>query len=64
MSKTQLMKVTARFFSKNRGKVTVVIHKRTLLWKRVNKEFSLFLKVYDEFAIMHQSRNAGYLFII
>ena len=41
----------ARFFSKNWGKFTVVIDNRMLHCKEVIKEFSLFLKVHDEFAI-------------
>ena len=64
MLKTQDMKVISRFFSNNRGKFTVVINKRTLLWKEVIKEFRFSLKVHDEFAIVQQMCNIGYLFII
>ena len=52
------------FFSKDQGKFTVFINKRTLLCKEVNKEFSFFLKVHDKFAIVQQKLNTWYLFII
>ena len=50
MLKTQLLKETGTFFSMNREKFTIVIKKRTLPCKEVNKEFSLFLKIHDKFA--------------
>ena len=53
----QLLKVTRTFFSKNRGKFTVAINKRTLLCTEVTKEFSLFLKVHDKFVIVRQRWN-------
>ena len=37
---------------KNRGKFTVVVDKRRLPYKEVIKEFSLFFKVHDKFAIV------------
>ena len=64
MSKTQPMKATYAFFCENREKFTVVINKRTLLCKEVIKEFSLFFKVHDKFAILQQRWNTQYLFII
>ena len=37
---------------KNRGKFTVVADRRRLPYKEVIKEFSLFFKVHDKFAIV------------
>ena len=57
------LKVACTFFSKNREKFTVVINKRTLLCKEVIKELSIFLRVYDKFAIVQQRRNTSYLLL-
>ena len=43
---------------------SLLFNKKTLPWKKIIKDFSLFLKVYDETAIVQQRWNAGYLFII